>query len=284
MVSFNTWFVCGLAGHFSCGRACHPLHPSWFCVTVLLVVPLRLCCLSNVKCAAQSAPCMVATWRCTTCVRFLDKKGAPFTFRMLLTWPRAACDRPTVVQRWEPRAQLSPGKASEHMPSLESTLSLRPSGVLDAPAAELGEEGRLAPVLLRSRHSLVLEMASTSIGPSSVESACAAQPSRGKYSLFPPLLPCPSFPLAPRRCRWTLPCLSSSCAGSTLMERALGLSEHSKSMTRACNKRKRMCRSLSTDPFPGGLGEQLPREFVGVSNLFEGRHLASTVWRFVGQR
>ena len=170
MVSFNTWFVCGVAGHFSCGRAYHPLHPSWSCATVLPVVPVRLCCLSNVKCAAQSAPCTVATWRCTTCVRVFDKKGAPFTVRMLLTWPRAACDRPTVVQRWKPRAHLSPGKAS--------TQSLRPSGVLDAPAAELVEEGRLAPVLLRSRHSLVLHMASTSIGPSSVESACAAQPSR----------------------------------------------------------------------------------------------------------
>ena len=30
---------------------------------------------------------------------FFDKKGAPFTVRMLLTWPRAACDRSTVVQR-----------------------------------------------------------------------------------------------------------------------------------------------------------------------------------------
>ena len=127
--------VCGLAGHFSCGRACHPLHPSWSCATVLLVVPLRLCCLSNVKCAAQSAPCTVATWRCTTCVRFFDKKRAPFTARMLLTWPRAPCDRPTVVQRWKPRAQLSPGKAS--------TQSLRPSGVLDAPGSRAG--GRRPP-------------------------------------------------------------------------------------------------------------------------------------------
>ena len=135
MVSFNTWFVCGVAGHFSCGRAYYPLHPSWSCATVLPVVPVRLYYLSNVNCAAQSAPCTVATWRCTTCVRFFDKRGAPFTVRMLLTWPRAACDRPTVVQRWKPRAQLSPGKASEHLPSLESTQSLRPSGVLDAPGS-----------------------------------------------------------------------------------------------------------------------------------------------------
>ena len=135
MVSFNTWFVCGAAGHFSCGRAYYPLHPSGSCATVLPVVPVRLCCLSNVKCAAQSAPCTVATWRCTTCVLFFDKKGAPFTVRMLLTWPRAACDRPTVVQKWKPRAHLSPGKAS--------TQSLRPSGVLDAPGSRAG--GRRPP-------------------------------------------------------------------------------------------------------------------------------------------